>query len=179
MYNETYVRNIISAWDALSADDVAKGRAWYSVAHDLAVMIGHGDAKKGAGIIAALSPLKSWHENIKLATEASSGNVRGHFANALAKVRAIADGTDPSEVLPMNLKTGNFYLNILNPEDDYAVTIDRHAYKVATGEAPKVGIKAKAYAEMADSYREAGVRLNELASVVQAGVWGPEARKGY
>jgi hypothetical protein len=177
--HETYVSNIIDAWNALSDEDIAKGRAWYPVAHDIAVGLGNGDARMGAGILAALSPLKSWHENVKLATQASEGNVRGHFPDALGKVRAIMAGSDPANVLPMDMKTGNFYQNILDPSDAHAVTVDRHAAHLATGSPVKGGLKLKAYREIADAYRDAAKRLGEIPSVVQAGIWGPMARVGY
>jgi hypothetical protein len=172
---ETYVSNIIAAWHAASPEQIAKGRSWYPVAHDLAKMIGAGDARKGAGIIAALSVQKQWSENVRLATDAANGNVHGHFSDALNKVRAIMAGTDPAEVLPMSLKTGNFFRNIADPADPDAVTIDRHAHDVAVGEVygnrDRGLSKISRYGILRDAYRVAGERLDELPAVVQAGDW--------
>jgi hypothetical protein len=50
-----YVGNITAAFRAATPEQVARGRQWYPVAHDLAVIIGGGDAMKGAGMLAALS----------------------------------------------------------------------------------------------------------------------------
>jgi hypothetical protein len=176
--HDEMVRNIIDAWNALSPEDVAKGHAWYSIAHDIAADIGNGDVRKGAGIIAALSPLKSWAENIRLATDAGNGNVHGHFTSAVTKAKAIMDGTDPETVLPMDAKTGNFFLNILFPDLDGPVTIDRHAWRVATGEAIP-SMTPKRYRMASDAYRSAGQALGVPAHIVQAGTWGPMARVGW
>lgn len=171
--------NILAAWDALTADDIAKGRAWYPVANDLARMLGNGDVRKGAGVIAAMSPLKSWKENVRLATDAVNGNVHGTFGDAIRKVERILDGADPCDVLPMDAKTGNFYANILDPSDPAPVTIDRHAYRVATGEKMPSGIKGKRYAEVAQAYRNAAAARGVNGATMQAGVWGPMAQGGY
>lgn len=172
---ETLVSNIVAAWHAATPEQVSKGRAWYPVAHDLAVMLGNGDARMGAGIIAALSVQKSWSENIRLANDAATGNVHGHTGANLRKVAAILAGTDPANVLPMAAKTGNFYLNILDPCDPTAVTVDRHAYDVAVNEvngSKDRGLgNANRYATVKAAYIEAARRIGELPPVVQAGVW--------
>jgi hypothetical protein len=174
--HETYVTNILREWDALTPDQIAEGKAWYHVAHSMALGLGNGDIRKGAGILAALSPLKSWEENVKLATQAANGNVRGHFPDACRKASAIMAGADPTEVLPMDAKTGNFYLCILDPSDPNAVAVDRHAAHTALGESRKGGLKPKLYGELKAAFVDAGARRNVLPSVMQAGVWSPRAR---
>src|SRR3954463_16583054 len=67
------------------------------------------EAARGAGVIAALSANKAWDMNQKLARRAFEGNVSGHTAANLEKVAKIMAGTDPTEVLPMTMKTGNFF----------------------------------------------------------------------
>lgn len=173
---EAYVQNIIDAWTALSDADKAAGDMWYDVARDIARMLGDGDVRKGAGYLAALSPLKSWEVNVQLATDAAQGNIHGNFGDACRKAEAIHDGADPATVLPMNLKTGNFYANIVGIDDDTRVTVDRHAYRVATGDSNYSGLQAGGYKIVMDAYLEAGRRLGKLGKHVQAGVWIPEAR---
>jgi hypothetical protein len=172
---ETYVQNILNRWDSLTAEQNSKGHAWYPVAHDLAVMVGNGDARKGAGIIAALSANKRWSENQRLAMDAANGNVHGHVGNALDKVRAIMAGTDPTDVLPMDKKTGNFFRNILDPSDPNAVTVDRHAHDIAVNEVygdRDRGLSANSrYATIRNAYIEAARRIGETPSTVQAGTW--------
>mgnify|MGYP001610755864 CR=1 FL=1 len=67
---EYYVRNIISTWSAASVSQFRRGRTWYQVAHEPAGMIAGGAVRKGAGLLAALSPQMSWELNVELACEA-------------------------------------------------------------------------------------------------------------
>lgn len=171
-----YVANIVAAYRDATPGQVARGKAWYPVAHDLAVMIGDGDVRKGAGILAALSPQRSWPVNCQLAADAASGNVHGQTNAILARVRALLDGTDPAELLPMQLKTGNFWRCIVDPSDPDPVTIDRHAHDVAAGrrfgERENRGLSnVNRYATLALAYRLAAREVGEIPSVVQAVTW--------
>ncbi|MGC1177067.1 MAG: hypothetical protein WA843_03265, partial [Candidatus Saccharimonadales bacterium] len=75
-------------------------------------------------------------------------------------------------VLPMSAKTGNFYLNIVDPSDPTAITVDCWAYRVATREWNAPGPKsAKDYREVASAYLTVANELGELGNVVQAGTW--------
>ena len=172
---EGYVRNITRAYAAATTDQRARGKAWYQTAHELAGMMADGHPVKGAGVIAALSANKSWSGNKRLAADALTGNVHGTFADALRKAAAIIAGADPATVLPMALKTGHFYRCIADPADPDAVVIDRHAHDVAAGEvygSANRGLSNPGrYAMLAHCYREAGLRLGELASTIQAVTW--------
>lgn len=166
----------------LSADQsqIERSNAWYPTAHDLALQIGDGDVRMGAGIIAALSAQKRWDDNIDLAWQAAEGNVRGHTERTLDKVRAILDGAPPESVLPMQLKTGNFYRCILDPTDPEPVVIDRWAYRTATGDygaatgwkGNNPGLSNKnRYAAIALAYHMAAIDLDDIAQRVQARCW--------
>ncbi|MEV7393932.1 hypothetical protein [Streptomyces sp. NPDC091215] len=173
---ERYVRNIIATWHAATLEQLQRGRAWYSNAHDLAALITDGDARTGAGVIAALSANKTWSENCRLARQAyETGLSSGHVQNALSKVARIMAGEDPAEVLPMERKTGMFFRCIADPSDPDAVVIDRHAHDVAVGETygqRERGLgSARRYALLAHCYREAALQLGELPSVVQSVTW--------
>ncbi|MGW3323903.1 DUF7178 family protein [Streptomyces virginiae] len=173
---EQYVQNIIGTWGEASDEQKTQGRLWYTNAHDLADMMTEGDVRKGAGLLAALSPQTSWPLNVELAQAAwDSGRPSGHLGDALAKAAKILAGADPTEVLPMDRKTGHFYRCILDPADADAVCIDRHAHDIAVGEeygARDRGLGAKGrYALIAHCYREAAQRLDELPSAVQAVTW--------
>ena len=126
-----YVSNIVATYRRATPDQLARGHVWYHVAHDLATVVGNGDVRMGAGVIAALSQQRSWRVNCMLARDARNGNVHGQTGNTLAKVHAILAGADPADLLPMDLKTGQFYLAIIG--DAHAVVIDRHAHDVAVG----------------------------------------------
>lgn len=174
---EQYVQNILSVWHAAcqSENDVYDGMSWYPAAHDLAEMIGHGDVRKGAGIIAALSANCAWPRNVTLAQRASDGDVSGHTDATLWKVRAMLNGVDPADVLPEGSKTMHFFRSILDPTDPAPVTIDRHAHDLAVGERygdRNRGLNSiKRYAILAEAYRVAADRLGQLPSVVQAVTW--------
>ncbi|WP_344598974.1 DUF7178 family protein [Streptomyces violaceusniger] len=173
---DRYVQNIMARWWSASAEQQERGRTWYRTAHDLAAQISGGDARRGAGVIAALSANKSWHQNLRLARQVcGSGVLSGHFSDALAKAAAIMAGADPADVLPMDRKTGHFFQCIADPDDPEAVVIDRHAHDIAVGE--RYGNRdrglscASRYELIADCYREAALQLGELPSTVQAVTW--------
>lgn len=174
---EQYVRNIIAVWQSATAEQKGRGRGWYRAAHSLASAITGGNARAGAGVIAALSANTSWPQNCRLARRAcnEAGLSSGHLADALRKVASILAGADPEDVLPMERKTGHFFRCIADPEDPDAVVVDRHAHDIAVGETygnRDRGLStAHRYALLAQCYREAAQRLGELPSTVQAVTW--------
>lgn len=173
---ERYVQNIVEVFESATPDQEAQGRWWYQSAHDIASMITDGNVKLGAGLLAALSPQTPWWLNVELASDAyETGGPTRHVGDALSKAARILAGIDPSEVLPMDRKTGHFYRCIVDPSDPDVVCIDRHAHDIAVGEeygSRDRGLSAKGrYALIAHCYREAGQRLGEIPSVVQAVTW--------
>jgi len=179
---QQYVDNIVAAYRAATPDQVTRGRQWYRVAHDLAAMIGDGDVRMGAGLLAALSANKRWSANVTLAEDAANGNVHGHTGDTLAKVGKILGGADPTELLPMQVKTGNFYRCIMDPADPDPVVIDRHAHDIAVGE--RYGQRDRGlsnvnrYATLALAYRLAARKLGVIPSVVQAVTWVRQTELG-
>lgn len=174
----TLAANIRHARESASDGQAARGAVWYSVAHDLAGIVGNGDVRKGAGIIAALSPRMPWERNVTLAMDARNGKVHGALGASLRKVQAILDGTDPAEVLPMSAKTGYFFANILDPTERESVTVDVWAHRIATGDAKSAGPRnARDYAECAEAYRVVAREYSEPANHTQAITWN-WAREG-
>lgn len=174
---ETYVSNIIRTFGSASPDRLQAGLDWYPNAHRIARLISNdGDAVKGAGVLAALSPQTSWWLNVELATDAFENHVAGrHTRDSCRKANRIMAGEDPATVLPMRRKTGQFYRCILDPSDGKAVCVDRHAHDVAVGKPfgdAQRGLSAHGrYNLIAECYREAAHRLGKLPSVVQAVSW--------
>jgi hypothetical protein len=149
---------------------------WYADARALAAdLAGNGDIAQAAGVIAALSPRCGWARNVTLARDALAGRVHGQTRATLARVAAILAGADPAAVLPMHLKTGNFWRCIADPADPGAVTIDRHAHDIAAGRryhAANRGLSHPArYAALAECYRQAARAAGILPSQVQAITW--------
>lgn len=173
---EYYVRNIISVWSIATDDEFENGRSWYKVAHETAKMLADGDVKVGAGLLAALSPQTAWWLNVELACDAyEAGTARRHTKDSCSKANKILAGLDPEDVLPMERKTGQFYRCILDPEDSEAVCIDRHANDIAVGiplgDWSRGLSTTSRYNLIADCYREAARRLEQLPSTVQAVTW--------
>lgn len=171
-----YTHAITDKWQAATADQKRRGRDWYATAHALALEIAAGDAKKGAGVLAALSANKSWDENCRIARKAfTEGTATGHVRDALTKANRIMAGEDPITVLPMHLKTGYFYLCIADPENAEPVVIDRHAHDIAVQEVygqRDRGLGAlRRYNLLADCYRDAARWIGEIPSKVQAVTW--------
>lgn len=170
-----YIRNIVKVYNEATEDQKRRGAEWYRTAHQIADFLSEGDVVKGAGVIAALSANKAWDINQRLAADALNGNAHGHTAANLEKVAKIMSGVDPSEVLPMSAKTGNFYRCILDPDDQEAVCIDRHAHDIAVGRTygeEDRGLSAKGrYAVLSLAYRNAAAKLGISPSVLQATTW--------
>lgn len=173
---EYYVRNIISVWSMATDRQMVDGRQWYWTAHQTAEMLADGDVRVGAGLLAALSPQTAWWLNVELACEAyDSGTARRHTGDSCGKANKIMAGIAPEDVLPMQRKTGQFFLCIVDPINKDAVCIDRHAHDVAVG-IPygdwSRGLSTHSrYNLIANCYREAARRLGELPMVVQATTW--------
>lgn len=92
---------------------------------------------KVAGVLASLSPLKSWDENKRIAKSfLTSGNAY-HTKTMKVKAENIValddDDVDRIQQILNGNKIKSFFLNIAFPDDDKAVTIDRHALCVALG----------------------------------------------
>lgn len=139
----THVQNIVNKYKEASPELMKGGSEWYERAHDEAKKVGGGDVRRGAGIIAALSPLNDWDRNVAQAHELRK---TGHVAGALLpenvdKARRIHSGQDPHEVLGGH-KVRSFFENIHDPSNKEPVTIDRHAYDIAMGH-PFVGTGRK------------------------------------
>lgn len=166
-------KNLLASWDMTTPLQRYRGMEWYPFAHDFAYVIGNGNVSVAAAVIAALSPQKAWVTNMGLATDAMNGDIHGHVGDALAKVRRILAGEDPTTVLPMNKKTGHFYMNILDPTNADYVTLDRHAIRVATLDwdngAPT--IRDSLYPKMVCAFQNTASKVGVAPSVFQAGLW--------
>lgn len=154
-----HVKNIINKYREASPEFRSGGHEWYYKAHETAAKIGQGDVRRGAGIIAALSPLSDWERNVREAHElVKTGGVKSALLPAnVVKAQRIHAGEDPEAVLGGN-KVVNFFHNIHNPDSPEHVTIDRHAYDIAMGR-PFVGVgKGK----KAEEPRQTGTMSQDL-----------------
>lgn len=154
------------------------GAQWYQVALCWASRIGraHGyTTDQVAGVIAALSPLMHWTDNLATANEACRLHAGGlstppaltlSYTNT-CKAWAILDGADPLTVLS-GPKVVAFYLAILGAE--HAV-IDTWAYRAATGKNPPYSPTRRQVEMLTAEYAHAAARLGVSPRTLQAAVW--------
>ena len=170
----TYTDNIRSVYSLATADERMEGMQWYVSAYALACELTPDNPEAGAGIIAALSPMTSWPENIKKARIlVETGTVYGLTANTVKAQRILA-GENPRDVLPKGKKTYAFFCNIIGENSLETVTIDRHAYDIARFEVStdnnrRIGVKV--YREMAQAYLDVANTLGITGAQLQAITW--------
>lgn len=140
---KSHVQNIIQKHESASKELKKGGAEWYERAHEEAKKVGKGDVTKGAGILAALSPLTDWDKNVTYAHQlANTGDSPSSLIRLnVEKAQRIHAGQDPREVLGGH-KVRSFFENIHDPSNPEHVTIDRHAYDIAMGK-PFVGTGGK------------------------------------
>lgn len=173
--------NIVRVWELATDAEIADGMNWYRDAHELAVKLNPADPASAAGVIAALSPMMDWGQNVRLAVRAyADGSASGALSGSVAKANRILNGEAPLDVLGGN-KVRAFYGCIADPSSD-AVCIDRHAFDIAVGRVTNnasrhaLGRKGT-YERFAGAYvRAASVLSKRLgtpvsASEVQAVTW--------
>lgn len=92
---------------------------------------------KICGVIAALSPLKSWEENKRIAVKFITTGKCEHTGTMKDKAKRILESNGDQDVIA-GILNGNkitaFFLNMVNPKTSNVVTIDRHAQDIALGE---------------------------------------------
>ena len=173
------VHNITHAVRTASAEDVRSGMDWYKRAHDFAGEIGRGNVERGAGAIAILSAQVGWNDNQRFARQLrDTGTASGGFVTRrqVSQAREVLEGAArPEQYLPMDRKTGNFYKNIVNPEDPESVTIDRHAHDITVGRvlgsADRGLQNPTRYNTFVEAHKTAAGNLNMLPSQAQAVGW--------
>ncbi len=129
------VANILRVYRSATDEQLAAGIRWYDEAHTLAVALDPTNVERSAGVIAALSPMLGWGQNVTLATRAyADGVASGGLTASCDKADRILNGEAPLTVFGKGPKVRNFYLNILAPSDpNGGVTVDRHAFDIAVG----------------------------------------------
>ena len=188
MTDSPNLANVLAVYNGATADNIRFGLEWYTVAHNAAKRMGNGNDRflaRNAGIIAALSPMNGWNNNLRKAQQVVSMRGRitvekgmpngiGLGAN-VAKAIAIYNGMDPLEVLNGDKVTA-FYRTILTPTGDINPVIDRHAFDIAVGERTdekRRGILSRkaVYLEFAQVYRDAAKIAGIGSAQMQAITW--------
>lgn len=124
---------ILDVYRLATLQELEDGLNWYRDAHAVAVALDPARPHAAAGVIAAMSPMMSWGQNVNVAARAyADGRATGGLFRNCAKADAILAGAEPLDVLRGD-KVCNFYKAIADPNDGSAVVIDRHAFDIAVG----------------------------------------------
>ena len=174
------VRNICKAYKLAEYCDIQAGN-FYTEAYSFAVELANKyavDVEKVAGIIAVLSPGTAWDVNKRDAAAFLAGKRTGFstYSQFIQKAVQILHAENNDQIFDIvfgkqGQKTASFYLNILL--DQQAVTVDRHAYRIAVGDTGAGGIRLTRdqYNRIAAAYVDASNKLRVPAPKLQAITW--------
>lgn len=177
-------RNVTRIFREATPEQIEAGIDWYADARRIAGVFAEQydvSVEVAAGVIAALSPLNSWGNNINLAGRflAAGGLDAGYLRANLSKARMILAGAAIKPTLS-GLKTQNFFDSIVSAGAD-GVCIDRHAYCLAVNDRSVSNdvpsLSPKRYAEVVECYvKAARILSRELGqditpAVVQSVTW--------
>tara|TARA_R110000737_G_C14624761_1_gene494639 strand:- start:50659 stop:51282 length:624 start_codon:yes stop_codon:yes gene_type:complete len=177
LYTKTCVDNVVQLAMESNPDD----RNWYQDAYNFALELSYQynvGVQRVVGIIAALSPMKSWDENKRLAEEYLKGNRYGTYGTLLGKADDIMylehDNVSDENILDIlnGQKISAFYLNINHYQKSTTVTVDRHAVEIAMDTIlDNHQMTAKQYAFFQNVYIIASDKLGYLPHELQAVTW--------
>lgn len=174
MTSSTAVLNIMSVFLRAKESHIREGMEWYSKAHELALSLSPGDAMRGAGVIAAYSPMNRWERNRQMAINTfATGIAYGHTKTMVSCAQRIHDGEYALDVLKGD-KTRAFASAIADPEHSTIATIDRHAHDIAAGRIfPDNGrnIGKRVFREFSAAYVEAAELAGIGVAQMQAITW--------
>jgi hypothetical protein len=184
--------NILAVYNAAEKDSYA-ALTWYNSAHEFAdreLQCFGVNMAQAVGVLAALSPLKTWEQNKLLAIRfCRFGDRKGHMGNLVKKADAILKLESPSVDDVVEILNGQkivaFFMNIYYPNKDIAVTIDRHAFNIAVhgakymrAEEDEQQMSRKQFEFLVHCYKWAAESIGISAVQLQAVTW-EHYRKNY
>lgn len=178
------VENVILWYLRATDAQVRFGLDWYFIANGEARAMAGNRYMRAAGVIAALSPMNKWDNNLakaRLLWERAgivewSGTSNGYgLSKNVEKAVRIYNGEDALDVLGGD-KVRAFFLTICDPAGDHQPVIDRHAFDIAintrTNDAARSVLQRKGeYARFSDIYRDAADIVGIGPSQLQAITW--------
>lgn len=169
-----YAVNIMTVYKSALFCERLKGEGWYARARDLALELYPDDVWRGAGVLATMSPMKEWSENIRLARLAvATGKATGNVPNATGPCQKILDGMSWDDAMN-GPKTRSFCIAIATAGRGEVATIDAHAYDAAHFQSHLWAtrrINKGDFDAIASAYREVGDYLGLAVNDLQAIVW--------
>jgi hypothetical protein len=170
--------NILRIWDMTSNEERLD---WYQEAHDWSKALGlvhELQTSKVCGVVAALSPLKTWDQNLKIARDMVLTGDCGHMGAFKTKALNIikSDGSDESiKTILSGNKITSFYVNIMHPDKTTEVTIDRHALSIALGrwitDEDYAGITDSQYNFFVECFTLAAKKVGVKPLLMQSATW--------
>lgn len=151
--------------------DLNSGLAWYGNAYSLCQELASKyklpgvSAEHVAGIMAALSPMRSWQENIQRTEILLAGGDPGGLRHTIDTAMLIRHGFDPVLAIGrtgQNYKVRSFFHNIAYFDTSTDVTVDRHMWTLLFNDL-KVVKKADLYFQ-AHEYEWAAERFRAVAA---------------
>ena len=141
--------NLEEVWEAVPLS-CFKYANWYSKANKIAqnLSIKHNyPISTISGIIAGLSPLKSWHQNLIITSLFLEQGISKHTKTQTKKVQYILKTKNPYKIeqILKGKKTQNFFWNIYDPTLDYYVCLDIHMSQLITGNSSKKVLTNREY----------------------------------
>jgi hypothetical protein len=138
--------------------------------------------RTAAGVFAALSPNNDYYGNVRdcermlraaAAADAIDSFPVSTYGPNKRKAWDIAHGTDPLKLI-VALKTRNFFINIADPTDREAVTIDGHMRNVWMGKRVNLvgaNVKRSDYLACAQDVRDLAAKNGLVAWQMQGVIW--------
>ena len=180
--------NIRTVFESASLVELAEGMAWYGNAHNILAAVARKykvSTRTACGICAAISPGASWDRNLLEVQEFlrnPKAAVGVYGRRNRDKAKRILEGEEPLDVLG-GQKVRSFYLNLLSPTEDLAVTVDRHSKCLSFGitserdsnalvTRAEYQIVEQVTRELADELRILPLQLQAVTWTVWRNKWG-------
>ena len=152
-------------------------RDWYGDAHNFAKSLAgryNISVSKSTGVIAALSPVKTWSQNMICAEKMIAVGQSHHMKAFEDKAKRIlsSSGSDKSILAILRgSKISSFYLNILYPTN----TENRHALSVSLGkwttDADYQGMTKTQYQFFVDCFKYTAKQIEISPLLLQSSTW--------
>ena len=153
-----------------TSEDINEGMIWYTNANQYCQELAQEfniSLSKVAGIVSALSVLKEWGLNKRIAKQFLQGKRNVHTGLQVKKAEWILEGKD-IELCLGGLKTINFFNNILSPDNKAFVTVDSHMHWMYK-EYPS--LTPKKYNLIKNDFINYANQTNQIGCEVQACAW--------
>ena len=166
--------NLEEVWEAVPFS-YFKYANWYQnankIAQNLSIKYNY-PISTVSGVIAGLSPQKSWHQNLIITSLFLEQRISKHTKIQTKKVQHILKTKNPYKIEQIlgGKKTQNFFWNIYDPSLDYYVCFDSHMSQLISGNSSKKVLTDKEYSISKEIFIDfafdKGFKPNALQSIL-------------